>query len=70
MSNDERIRALKNPEFRDTRMSNPVGKTMNELSDEELAKVQGASDVSPETTPASYVTIGIFLSVKVCIGKK
>ncbi|MDR4162536.1 mersacidin family lantibiotic, partial [Bacillus paranthracis] len=29
----------------------PSGKALNELSEEELAEIQGASDVQPETTP-------------------
>ncbi|TKI27664.1 mersacidin family lantibiotic, partial [Bacillus mycoides] len=36
----------------------PSGKPLNELTLEELAEVQGAGDVSPETTPLC-ITIGV-----------
>ncbi|PFA81267.1 mersacidin family lantibiotic, partial [Bacillus cereus] len=38
-----------------------------ELSEEELAGIQGASDVQPETTPLCVgVIIGITASIKIC----
>jgi type 2 lantibiotic (TIGR03893 family) len=52
MSREDQIKVLKNPELRGSEktVENPAGKTFNELSSEELAAVQGASDVNPETT--------------------
>ncbi|MBJ8024284.1 mersacidin family lantibiotic, partial [Bacillus cereus] len=45
----------------------PSGKALNELSEEELAEIQGASDVQPETTPLCVgVIIGITASIKIC----
>ncbi|MBM0067982.1 mersacidin family lantibiotic [Alkalicoccobacillus gibsonii] len=65
MSREEKIEALKNPESRGHEFDNPVGKTMNELSDEELTNVQGASDVTPDTTIIN-TRITIAVSVKFC----
>lgn len=62
MSNEEKVKALKNPELRLEKIESPVGRSMGELSDEELADIQGASDVSPETTPAcvaTAITVGV-----------
>ncbi|MDQ0216369.1 type 2 lantibiotic (TIGR03893 family) [Oikeobacillus pervagus] len=48
-------------------ISHPSGKALAELSDEELAAVQGASDVKPETTPLCVgVIIGLTTSIKIC----
>ncbi|PGH67454.1 type 2 lantibiotic, partial [Bacillus thuringiensis] len=45
----------------------PSGKALNELSEEELAEIQGASDVQPETTPLCVgVIIGLTTSIKIC----
>ncbi|MES1042741.1 type 2 lantibiotic [Peribacillus simplex] len=64
------MRALKNPEERGAEgIENPAGKTLNELSGEELAAVQGASDVNPETTPlciAASIGATIIFSVRNC----
>lgn len=68
MSKEEKIKALKNPELRSLGLSHPVGKTMSELSEEELANIQGASDVNPETTSAcAAITIGIIYSIGICL---
>lgn len=68
MSKEEKIQALKNPEVRGD-VENPAGKTLNELSSEELAGIQGASDVNPETTPLCiWASVGatIIFSVRNC----
>lgn len=70
MSKEEQIKALKNPENQ-RNVESPVGKTLNELSPEELTAIQGASDVNPETTPlcvAYSVGATIVFSVKHCRG--
>ncbi|MBM0067983.1 lichenicidin A2 family type 2 lantibiotic [Bacillus gibsonii] len=62
MSNEEIIKALKNPEIPLDKIESPIGRKMDELSDKELADIQGASDVSPETTPAcvaTAITVGV-----------
>lgn len=71
MSKQEKIEALKNPELRGKgeEFESPVGKSLNELSGEELAAIQGASDVSPETTPlcvAASVGATIIFSIRNC----
>lgn len=69
MSREEKINALKNPEVRSKDVENPAGKAMNELSSEELAEIQGASDVNPETTPlciAASIGATIIFSVRNC----
>ncbi|MCW9134386.1 mersacidin family lantibiotic [Bacillus paramycoides] len=60
MSKEQMIEALKNPEKRKKlgEVEHPSGKPLNELTLEELAEVQGAGDVSPETTPLC-ITIGV-----------
>ncbi|MCB4848641.1 mersacidin family lantibiotic [Bacillus tropicus] len=59
MSKEQMIEALKNPEARKKlgEVEHPSGKPLNELTLEELAEVQGAGDVSPETTPVC-ITVG------------
>ncbi|MFJ7755855.1 mersacidin family lantibiotic [Peribacillus muralis] len=71
MSREDQIKALKNPEAKGAEgvMENPAGKTFNELSGEELAAVQGASDVQAETTPlciAASIGATIIFSVRNC----
>lgn len=69
MSRKEKINALKNPEIRSHEIENPVGKTMNELSSDELAGIQGASDVNAETTPlciAASIGATIIFSMRNC----
>ncbi|MFF2797258.1 mersacidin family lantibiotic [Lysinibacillus xylanilyticus] len=51
---EEIIAAWKDPEAREKLNSLPVhpsGKSFGELTEEELAQIQGASDVKPETSP-------------------
>ncbi len=73
MSKEQVIQAWKNPELREGATglpAHPAGKSVKELSTEELEQVQGASDVQPETTPACAVafTIGatVIFSVRNC----
>lgn len=67
MSREEKIKALKNPDFRGSEFDNPVGKTMKDLSDEELENIQGASDVSQDTSHINITTkITVAVSVKFC----
>ncbi|MGE7692372.1 mersacidin/lichenicidin family type 2 lantibiotic [Lysinibacillus sp. NPDC097214] len=63
VTKEEIIAAWKDPEAREKFNSLPVhpsGKTLGELTEEELAQIQGAGDVKPETTPY----LGDFLIVK------
>ncbi|OTY52016.1 type 2 lantibiotic [Bacillus thuringiensis serovar graciosensis] len=58
---EELVEAWENPQVREKLKdlpNHPSGKALNELSEEELAEIQGASDVQPETTPCR---LGIFL---------
>ncbi|MFC9541432.1 mersacidin/lichenicidin family type 2 lantibiotic [Lysinibacillus sp. NPDC056959] len=53
VTKEDIIAAWKNPEVREKFNSVPVhpsGKSFGELTEEELAQIQGASDVKPETT--------------------
>ncbi|HDR7624972.1 mersacidin family lantibiotic [Bacillus tropicus] len=65
------IEAWKDPEIREKAKNfpqHPSGKAIHELTVEELAEIQGASDVQPETTPAcvTALTTGIIFSIKWC----
>ncbi|WP_427109322.1 mersacidin family lantibiotic [Lysinibacillus xylanilyticus] len=63
VTKEEIIAAWKDPKVRGEFNSLPVhpsGKNFDELSEEELAQIQGAGDVKPETTPY----LGDFLIVK------
>ncbi|WP_427109323.1 mersacidin family lantibiotic [Lysinibacillus xylanilyticus] len=54
ISKEEIIAAWKDPEAREKLNSLPVhpsGKSFGDLTEEELAQIQGASDVKPETSP-------------------
>ncbi|MFE6139960.1 mersacidin family lantibiotic [Bacillus cereus] len=72
MSKEQMIEALKDPEARKKlgKVDHPSGKPLNELTLEELSEVQGAGDVSPETTPTctAALTFGLTLglSAKFC----
>ncbi|TKI35006.1 mersacidin family lantibiotic, partial [Bacillus mycoides] len=47
----------------------PSGKPLNELTLEEMAEIQGAGDVQPESSPlcvATVVTVGMYVSKKIC----
>ncbi|OOL08865.1 hypothetical protein BHL37_28085 [Bacillus cereus] len=71
MSKEQMIEALKDPEARKKlgEVEHPSGKPLNELTLEELAEVQGAGDVGPETTPACIIAGGIggyYLSKAFC----
>ncbi|OUB64771.1 lichenicidin prepeptide [Bacillus thuringiensis serovar zhaodongensis] len=67
---EELVEAWKDPQVREKLKDlpkHPSGKALNELSEEELAGIQGASDVQPETTPLCVgVIIGITASIKIC----
>ncbi|MFG6113702.1 lichenicidin A2 family type 2 lantibiotic [Halobacillus sp. MO56] len=66
MSRKQMAEALKNPEIR-TKLGveSPAGETLGELSKDELSRVNGGSDVQPETSP-TCVTIGITISLAYC----
>ena len=67
MSKEQMIEALKDPEARKKlwEVEHPSGKPLNELTLEELAEVQGAGDVQPETTPlcVSAVVGGMTIAI-------
>ncbi|MDA2483632.1 mersacidin/lichenicidin family type 2 lantibiotic, partial [Bacillus cereus] len=67
---EELVEAWKDPQVREKLKDlpkHPSGKALNELSEEELAEIQGASDVQPETTPLCVgVIIGLTTSIKIC----
>ncbi|MGE7636000.1 mersacidin family lantibiotic [Bacillus paramycoides] len=74
MSKEQMIEALKDPEARKKlgKVDHPSGKPLNELTLEELAEVQGAGDVQPETTPVclayTFTAGATYLSIKLsCI---
>jgi type 2 lantibiotic (TIGR03893 family) len=64
MSNEQIIKAWKNPELRGAKFNHPAGQAFNELSSEEMMNIQGAGDVQPETTPATIIST----SSAPCIG--
>ncbi|MFF2797256.1 mersacidin family lantibiotic [Lysinibacillus xylanilyticus] len=71
LTKEEIIAAWRDPAVREKFNSVPVhpsGKTFGELTEEELAHVQGASDVKPETSPACAIgtVIAITYSLKYC----
>ena len=70
LTKEEIIAAWKDPQVRE-KLENlplhPSGKSFGDLTEEELAQVQGAADVKPETTPLCVgVIIGLTTSVKIC----
>ncbi|MFG6113701.1 lichenicidin A2 family type 2 lantibiotic [Halobacillus sp. MO56] len=66
MNRTQIAKALKNPELR-TKLGveSPAGETLGELNKDELSRINGGSDVQPETSP-TCVTIGITLSLAYC----
>ena len=70
VSNEEIIAAWKDPNVRERLESipaHPSGKALTELTEEELASIQGASDVKPETTPLCVgIILGLTASIKIC----
>ncbi|MGH0526522.1 mersacidin/lichenicidin family type 2 lantibiotic [Bacillus cereus] len=67
---EELVAAWKDPQVREKSKdlpNHPSGKVLNELSEEELAEVQGASDVQVATTPM-YVRLTVLpaTSIKLC----
>jgi len=64
---EEIIAAWKDPEAREKLNSLPVhpsGKSFGELTEEELAQIQGASDVKPETSPVC-LPLSIFVPITI-----
>ncbi|MGE7692370.1 mersacidin family lantibiotic [Lysinibacillus sp. NPDC097214] len=72
MTKEEIIAAWKDPAVREKFKNVPIhpsGKSFGELTEEELADIQGASDVNPETTPlcfAGATIIATVVSVNFC----
>ena len=68
ISKEDIIEAWKDPNVREKLAnipSHPSGKALTELNDEELASIQGASDVKPETTPLCVgIIIGLTMTRK------
>ncbi|RBP02475.1 mersacidin family lantibiotic [Rossellomorea aquimaris] len=56
MSNEQIIKAWKNPELRGASLHHPAGQSFGELSADEMMNIQGAGDVQPETTPATVIS--------------
>ncbi|PJO41595.1 mersacidin family lantibiotic [Lysinibacillus xylanilyticus] len=67
---EEIIAAWKDPEAREKLNSLPVhpsGKSFGELTEEELAQIQGASDVKPETSPVCLpLSIIVPITIRNC----
>ncbi|MEB9365927.1 mersacidin/lichenicidin family type 2 lantibiotic [Bacillus cereus] len=67
---EELVAAWKDPQVREKSKdlpNHPSGKVLNELSEEELAEVQGASDVQVATTPMCVrLTVLPATSIKIC----
>ncbi|MBM7606625.1 mersacidin/lichenicidin family type 2 lantibiotic [Metabacillus crassostreae] len=70
LTKEEIIAAWKDPQVREKFANSPVhpsGKSFGDLTEEELAQIQGAADVKPETTPLCVgVIIGLTTSIKIC----
>ena len=70
LTREEIIAAWKDPKVREKFANLPVhpsGKSFGDLTEEELAQIQGAADVKPETTPVCVgVIIGLTASIKIC----
>lgn len=70
LTKEEIIAAWKDPKVRENFNSlpeHPSGKSYGELTEEELAQIQGASDVKPETSPVCLPLITyIPASIKIC----
>ncbi len=70
LTKEEIIAAWKDPKVRE-KFSNlpehPSGKSYEDLTEEELAEIQGASDVKPDTIhPLTSLTINIPFSITIC----
>ena len=72
LTKEEIIAAWRNPAVREKIANLPVhpsGKSFGDLTEEELAEIQGAGDVKPETTPvciAGGFIGGLITSIKIC----
>ena len=70
LSKEEIIAAWKDPAVREKYNSlpaHPSGKSFGELTGEELAQIQGASDVKPETTFVCLPVVTVITaSIKYC----
>ncbi|WP_413364397.1 mersacidin/lichenicidin family type 2 lantibiotic [Lysinibacillus sp. 3P01SB] len=69
LTKEEIIAAWKDPKVREKFKSlpeHPSGRTYGELTEEELAQIQGASDVKPETSPVCLPLITFAPSIKIC----
>ena len=70
LTREEIIAAWKDPKVREKFANLPVhpsGKSFGDLTEAELAQIQGAADVKPETTPVCVgVIIGLTASIKIC----
>ncbi len=68
VTKEEIIAAWKDPKVRGDFNSLPVhpsGKSFGELTEEELAQIQGASSLKPETTP-NCIIIPMTASIIMC----
>jgi hypothetical protein len=67
MSKENIANALKNPELRrDLGLESPAGQSLEELTQDESARINGGADVQPETSP-TCIGIGItVLSILFC----
>jgi len=68
VTKEEIIAAWKDPKVRGEFHSLPVhpsGKSFGELTEEELAQIQGASSLKPETTP-NCIIIPMTASIIMC----
>lgn len=71
MTKEKMIQAWKNPELRTNATVHPSGISFGELTEEEMMSVQGAGDVTPETTPITLsstichagFTVGVTVAV-------
>ena len=71
MTKEQQIDALKNPELRGGDLQSPVGRSMYEMTQDELLLIQGASDVNPDTTTtplciAFSIGATVIFSIKNC----
>ena len=70
LSKEEIIAAWKDPAVREKYNSlpaHPSGKSYGDLTEEELAEIQGASDVKPETSFVCLPIVSVITaSIKLC----
>lgn len=61
MTNEQLIKAWKNPELRGKlhNINHPSGSSFTELSEREMMEIQGSGDVQPETTPVCGFFVGL-----------